>query len=61
MYVDGTRQIENEYNNVQQAYRENGKKYVQWSAELATSLYSGVPWVMCKQKDAPPSIVRTKH
>lgn len=50
-------QIENEYNNVQLAYRENGKKYIQWAANMATSLYNGVPWIMCKQKDAPPRIV----
>lgn len=51
------KQIENEYNNVQLAYREFGKKYVEWAANMATSLYNGVPWIMCKQKEAPPSIV----
>lgn len=50
-------QIENEYNAVQLSYKENGKKYVDWAADMATSLYNGVPWVMCKQKEAPPSIV----
>lgn len=50
-------QIENEYNNVQLAYRENGRKYIEWAAKMATSLYNGVPWIMCKQKDAPPEIV----
>lgn len=52
-------QIENEYNNVQLAYRENGKKYIEWAANMATSLYDGVPWIMCKQKDAPPQIINT--
>ncbi|XP_060176196.1 beta-galactosidase 13-like [Lycium barbarum] len=52
-------QIENEYNNVQLAYRDNGKKYVEWAANMATSLYDGVPWIMCKQKDAPPQIINT--
>ncbi|KAK4345455.1 hypothetical protein RND71_035631 [Anisodus tanguticus] len=52
-------QIENEYNNVQLAYRDNGKKYVKWAANMATSLYNGVPWIMCKQKDAPPQIIST--
>ncbi|KAK4377366.1 hypothetical protein RND71_003662 [Anisodus tanguticus] len=52
-------QIENEYNNVQLAYRDNGKKYVKWAANMATSLYNGVPWIMCKQKDAPPHIIST--
>ncbi|XP_009631007.1 beta-galactosidase 13-like [Nicotiana tomentosiformis] len=52
-------QIENEYNNVQLAYREDGKKYIKWAAEMATGLYNGVPWVMCKQKDAPPQVINT--
>ncbi|PIN10486.1 Beta-galactosidase [Handroanthus impetiginosus] len=52
-------QIENEYNNVQLAYREAGVKYVKWAADMATSLYNGVPWVMCKQKDAPPTVIST--
>ncbi|KAL0454080.1 UNVERIFIED_CONTAM: Beta-galactosidase 13 [Sesamum latifolium] len=46
--------IENEYNNVQLAYRERGISYVKWAANMALSLYNGVPWIMCKQKDAPP-------
>ncbi|KAL3843366.1 hypothetical protein ACJIZ3_000769 [Penstemon smallii] len=52
-------QIENEYNNVQLAYREDGLRYVKWAAEMATTLYNGVPWIMCKQKDAPPSVIST--
>ncbi|KAL7118537.1 hypothetical protein ACP275_02G008400 [Erythranthe tilingii] len=52
-------QIENEYNNVQLAYRDSGKKYVKWAADLAVSLYNGVPWVMCKQKDAPSTVIST--
>lgn len=52
-----TLQIENEYNNVQLAYRELGTKYIKWAADLALELYKGVPWIMCKQKDAPQSIV----
>ncbi|KAJ8572203.1 hypothetical protein K7X08_008714 [Anisodus acutangulus] len=50
-------QIENEYNNVQAAYKENGKKYIEWAANMALELYNGVPWIMCKQKDAPPSVI----
>ncbi|XP_051147165.1 beta-galactosidase 14-like [Andrographis paniculata] len=52
-------QIENEYNNVKDAYEEGGQKYVVWAAEMATSLYNGVPWIMCKQDNAPPSIIST--
>ncbi|KAG8364406.1 hypothetical protein BUALT_Bualt19G0125500 [Buddleja alternifolia] len=52
-------QIENEYNNVQLAYREKGVKYVKWAADMAVDLYKGVPWVMCKQKDAPQTVIST--
>ncbi|GAA0143573.1 galactosidase [Lithospermum erythrorhizon] len=53
-------QIENEYSNVQQSYRQNGRKYIQWAADMATSLYSEVPWIMCKQKsDAPLNVIST--
>uniref|UniRef100_M1A6P4 Beta-galactosidase n=1 Tax=Solanum tuberosum TaxID=4113 RepID=M1A6P4_SOLTU len=52
-------QIENEYNNVQAAYKENGKKYIEWAANMAVGLYDGVPWIMCKQKEAPPTVINT--
>lgn len=52
-------QIENEYNNVQLAYRDQGKKYVNWAANMAVNLYDKIPWVMCKQKDAPQSVIST--
>ncbi|CAN0878842.1 Beta-galactosidase 14 [Linum grandiflorum] len=50
-------QIENEYNTVQLAYRELGDKYVQWAGNYAESLKVGVPWVMCKQRDAPDPVI----
>ncbi|KAL6525981.1 hypothetical protein OROHE_015505 [Orobanche hederae] len=52
-------QIENEYNNVQLAYKEAGKNYVKWAADMAVGLYNGVPWIMCKQKDAPQTVIST--
>ncbi|KAF3434702.1 hypothetical protein FNV43_RR21787 [Rhamnella rubrinervis] len=52
-------QIENEYNHIQLAYRELGTKYVQWAANMAVGLKTGVPWVMCKQKDAPDPVINT--
>ncbi|XP_047327382.1 beta-galactosidase 13-like [Impatiens glandulifera] len=52
-------QIENEYNNVQLAYREKGASYIQWAANLALSFNVGVPWIMCKQKDAPGAVINT--
>ncbi|KGN43246.1 beta-galactosidase 13 [Cucumis sativus] len=52
-------QIENEYNHVQLAYDELGVQYVQWAANMAVGLGVGVPWIMCKQKDAPDPVINT--
>ncbi|CAM8981344.1 unnamed protein product [Rhodiola kirilowii] len=52
-------QIENEYNSIQLAYRELGVSYVQWAGNMAVSLNTGVPWVMCKQRDAPGPVINT--
>ncbi|CAJ1973023.1 unnamed protein product [Sphenostylis stenocarpa] len=50
-------QIENEYNHIQLAYEEKGDSYVQWAANLAVAFDVGVPWVMCKQRDAPDPVI----
>ncbi|KAI9124039.1 hypothetical protein K1719_005339 [Acacia pycnantha] len=50
-------QIENEYNHIQRAFKEKGDSYVQWSAGLALGLNLGIPWVMCKQTDAPDPVI----
>ena len=34
-----------------------GQAYTKWAAEMAVGLRTGVPWVMCKQDDAPDPIV----
>ncbi|GJM92402.1 hypothetical protein PR202_ga08876 [Eleusine coracana subsp. coracana] len=50
-------QIENEYKLVEAAFHSKGPPYVRWAAAMALNLQTGVPWVMCKQDDAPdPSI-----
>lgn len=54
-------QIENEYNHIQLAYETDGDSYVQWAAKLAVSLYNEVPWIMCKQKDAPDPVVSSMY
>ncbi|CAA6655989.1 unnamed protein product [Spirodela intermedia] len=51
--------IENEYNNVALAFKENGARYVQWAGRMAVGLKTGVPWVMCKQKDAPDPVINS--
>ncbi|CAK7346942.1 unnamed protein product [Dovyalis caffra] len=50
-------QIENEYKNVEAAFREKGPPYVRWAAKMAVGLHTGVPWVMCKQDDAPDPVI----
>ncbi|XLU47975.1 hypothetical protein S245_042789, partial [Arachis hypogaea] len=50
-------QIENEYNHIQLAYDEEGDNYVQWAARMAVGLDTGVPWIMCKQRDAPDPVI----
>ncbi|XLR40997.1 hypothetical protein S83_025657, partial [Arachis hypogaea] len=52
-------QIENEYGNIDGPYGAAGKSYINWAASMATSLDTGVPWVMCQQADAPDPIINT--
>lgn len=52
-------QIENEYGNIDSAYGSAAKSYIQWAASMATSLDTGVPWVMCQQADAPDPMINT--
>ncbi|KAK7402136.1 hypothetical protein VNO78_14159 [Psophocarpus tetragonolobus] len=52
-------QIENEYGNIDSSYGAAGKSYIKWAASMATSLDTGVPWVMCQQADAPDPIINT--
>lgn len=50
-------QIENEYGPMEYEIGSPGKAYSQWAASMAIGLGTGVPWVMCKQDDAPDPIV----
>ncbi|XVF37956.1 hypothetical protein REPUB_Repub20aG0056100 [Reevesia pubescens] len=52
-------QIENEYGNMESSYGQKGKDYVKWAANMALGLRAGVPWLMCKQTDAPGDIIDT--
>ncbi|XP_059647476.1 beta-galactosidase 13-like isoform X1 [Cornus florida] len=52
-------QIENEYNNIRIAFKELGTRYIQWAANMAISQQTGVPWIMCKQNDAPGPVINT--
>ncbi|XP_028789776.1 beta-galactosidase 1-like [Neltuma alba] len=52
-------QIENEYGPVEYEIGSPGKAYTQWAADMAVGLGTGVPWVMCKQDDAPDPLINT--
>lgn len=52
-------QIENEYEMVEPAFHEQGPPYVRWAASMAVNQQIGVPWMMCKQQDAPDPVINT--
>ncbi|VFQ65460.1 unnamed protein product [Cuscuta campestris] len=52
-------QIENEYGPVEYEVGEPGRLYARWAAQMALNLDTGVPWVMCKQDDAPDPVINT--
>ncbi|KAH7670362.1 Beta-galactosidase protein [Dioscorea alata] len=52
-------QIENEYGNVQGSYGQSGERYMKWAAGMALGLGAGVPWIMCRQTDAPEAIINS--
>nr|XP_043632613.1 beta-galactosidase 3-like [Erigeron canadensis] len=52
-------QIENEYGALDKKYGAPGYNYMTWAAEMAVGLRTGVPWIMCKQDDAPDPIINT--
>lgn len=50
-------QIENEYGVQSKLYGSVGYNYMTWAANMAVGLGTGVPWVMCKEEDAPDPVV----
>lgn len=52
-------QIENEYGPQGKALGEAGHNYMTWAAKMAVDLGTGVPWVMCKEEDAPDPVINT--
>ncbi|GAB2291812.1 hypothetical protein Dimus_026063 [Dionaea muscipula] len=52
-------QIENEYGIERRAYGAAGEAYVNWAAQMAVALGTGVPWLMCKEDDAPDPVINT--
>ncbi|KAK6128023.1 hypothetical protein DH2020_038226 [Rehmannia glutinosa] len=52
-------QIENEYGPMEYELGAPGRAYADWAAKMAVDLGTGVPWIMCKQDDAPDPIINT--
>lgn len=52
-------QIENEYGAQSKLLGAAGHNYVTWAAKMAVQLGTGVPWVMCKEEDAPDPVINT--
>ncbi|KAK4747776.1 hypothetical protein SAY87_014362 [Trapa incisa] len=52
-------QIENEYEPDRKVLGEAGNAYMNWAAKIAVGLGTGVPWVMCKEDDAPDPVINT--
>ncbi|KAL6295642.1 hypothetical protein ACE6H2_003784 [Prunus campanulata] len=50
-------QIENEYGPESKALGAAGHAYINWAAKMAVALDTGVPWVMCKEDDAPDPMI----
>ncbi|KAD6794705.1 hypothetical protein E3N88_05601 [Mikania micrantha] len=52
-------QIENEYGPLEYELGAPARAYAKWAAQMAVGLGTGVPWVMCKQDDAPDPVINT--
>ncbi|KAJ4966033.1 hypothetical protein NE237_017882 [Protea cynaroides] len=52
-------QIENEYGPESRAFGAAGYDYMSWAANMAVGLGTGVPWVMCKEEDAPDPVINS--
>ncbi|CAL0331891.1 unnamed protein product [Lupinus luteus] len=52
-------QIENEYGPQSKMLGAAGENYVNWAAKMAVEMGTGVPWVMCKEDDAPDPVINT--
>ncbi|KAK4424120.1 Beta-galactosidase 3 [Sesamum alatum] len=52
-------QIENEYGAESRNFGAAGHAYMSWAAKMAEDLGTGVPWVMCKEDDAPDPVINT--
>uniref|UniRef100_A0A0D9YPE1 Beta-galactosidase n=1 Tax=Oryza glumipatula TaxID=40148 RepID=A0A0D9YPE1_9ORYZ len=52
-------QVENEFGPMESVGGSGAKPYANWAAKMAVGTNTGVPWVMCKQDDAPDPVINT--
>ncbi|KAL6502563.1 Beta-galactosidase 5 [Orobanche hederae] len=52
-------QIENEYGSESKKFGGAGYSYMSWAVKMAVGLNTGVPWIMCKEDDAPDPVINT--
>ncbi|OEL16736.1 Beta-galactosidase 4 [Dichanthelium oligosanthes] len=52
-------QVENEFGPMESVVGNGAKPYANWAAQMAVGTNTGVPWVMCKQDDAPDPVINT--
>ncbi|KAH9711205.1 Beta-galactosidase 3 [Citrus sinensis] len=52
-------QIENEYGAQSKLLGAAGHNYMTWAAKMAVEMGTGVPWVMCKEEDAPDPVINS--
>uniref|UniRef100_A0A0A8XQ87 Beta-galactosidase n=1 Tax=Arundo donax TaxID=35708 RepID=A0A0A8XQ87_ARUDO len=52
-------QVENEFGPMESVGGSGAKPYAYWAAKMAVATNTGVPWVMCKQDDAPDPVINT--
>lgn len=50
-------QVGNEHKPEEMEYGSAGVQYMNCAAQMAMGMDMGVPWVMCKQDDAPDPVV----
>ncbi|CAA6660917.1 unnamed protein product [Spirodela intermedia] len=51
--------IENEFGPLEYNGGAPARAYANWAAKMAVGLNTGVPWVMCKQDDAPDPVINS--
>jgi len=57
LWIPLSLQIENEFGPLEWDQGEPARAYASWAANMALALNTGVPWIMCKEDDAPDPIV----